>query len=827
MVDSEQESLCLSAMQSILKSPEISKELSLHHSAALHAVQHFCLSSSVSPQSLDYSLIILSLEHLSVPSASVAPDFSFPDAQQAMLSSRLLFDVPLQIPLKKKSLTSSSLHALVEYKADAGVSESDGKPSAVKCSSEGLKMSSSLSKLDSDGQELDLPSPLTNLCSYTSVECLKGDSLVQILHHLSATHPYMQALYHHLSRSTVIVVSTGFDGKLIHSYKWSSQSHSKVGFQNFLQYVLPKYASQIDKAVQIDTERRDVFEEENKRLLEEKLKVLQQQPSAEATAEDKESEALSVKGSKRASVAKKTPAAKSPEKKSKTSSKAITPTSSTVNVSSIEESLPKFEERKLFSAYNVGDVVLLTEGTTTTQFTADGVQICTEEYHFVDDDGSLRVSILDDRHTLSVGMLLNGGKSKSTTAVTQPVVQPTGDQIPNEGKSETAEGSGDTEEKDVVVAGIPEPPDGIGFACLKAHFYQSLSLSLSHYGPKGTGQLPYKPAYPAILQESDRSESSNTSRPQSQQAQSPAGKLSKKQQEQQQQLLEQQRLLEEEKAREREIAQNKFHEQCNSLKRHNKYQQLFVGTPHGLQVNCHIMADLSADPTITDGSDGVMVVRQGYPTRSSGKQSGEEHLVQAAYKEKQRCSLPDGSLVRYMCDGSIIIQCPNGNIYRSATESERKQFKASSLSGKSDTTSIPSREASEGIERITSAARVTFAQESPLGSTDEGKEESQLDEAVWVVTTAKGEQFMQSDLRKDIHSSTTLESPDEDGSGDTSQKPGLDDGNGQKERGAEGDGSAEQVGEESVRDDAKSEPCTVWLRQLRSYPATDPISKEV
>lgn len=815
LADLGRESLCLSALQSILDAPLISEESSLNHSSCLNAVQQHCLTTRVSPQMLNCSLILLSLEHLSLPNASAAPDFRLTEAQRAMLCTSLLFDAPFQIPLMKYSCTAVSEHALVEYKTSAR--ELPGNM-------EGLTKKPT-SPRQHERHQLDLPDPLADLSTFTTLECLKRDILIQVLQKVLYTHPYIQTFYHKLSRSVIIVMSTGFDGNSTHSFKWSSHTHSKVGFQNFLRYVLPKYSSQVDEAVVYDMERREAFEAEKKQLLEEKLKALQlEQQSAEGTSTEENATKTSAKGSKQASATKKAPVAKTPSEKLKSSSKDCTPSPSSINMSTIEASLPKFQERKLFSAYDVGDVVLLTEGTTTTQYTADGVQIRTEDYHFVDGEHTLSVSVLDsNQHILSTTLRLKGSKSTQSPTVKQASTEKedlTGVQSekPNESNGES--------KSEVEIVGIPQPPDGVKFACLRADFHDSLSISLSHYGPRGSGSLPFEPALPEILQENERSESTVTSRPPSRQAASP-GKLTKKQQEQQQQLLEQQRLLEEEKAREREIAQKIVQRKYDELNRHNKYQQLFVGTPHGLHVHCQVMVDLKASPTVSDGSDGIIVVRQKYPTKSSGQQRGEEQLLQTAYKEKQRCSLPDGTLVRYMSDSSVIIQCPSGSVYCTANEREREQFKAALRTGE-PTPTTPNSEATESVERVVSAARVSFAQEESSSGGGKGTEEGWLHEAVWVVTTAKGEQFLWSALGVKGSFSAEEKLPcEEEGSGGSQQSKVELSKDEAKKDATMVDGSTMGGSDEVDSPETKQKGKAVWLRKLQSYPATDPISKEV
>ena len=776
----------LSGLMSILNVPVIPSGEALKQSAKVQSLEHFCLSDGVSRTFLNHAMILLSLEHIRLSNASVSPSLS------SQLDARLLFDYPFSFPLTRSSGESKALVPL---------SEATGQNSMV--SPQPIE-SSALSSGHQLQYELDLPESSFNLESYSSCELLKKEVLLQTLHSLQQAYPYTELFHHFQSQSIVIVLHTGFDGNPIHRYKWSSQAHSRVGFHHYLEHVMERFGSLVDKSVAEDAERKESYNSERQRLIQQKLEALQEEggqpPPTNGDAKS------GVKGSTKSSAlssAKKTPAGRSsPGKKSKMSSRDCTPAVSTHEVTASETPLPEFQERKLFPAYDVGDTVLLTEGSVTTQFAADGSQILTKHSHFTEGLKRVNVSLLNRGHTVTASLVWQPSDMTKASKMDGAT--------PSDGEK------GDTESEDAekapppVIAGIPQPPQSVAFASLHASFCNGLSLALSHYGPNGNGELPYNPPRPSILDEPIRPDSTLGSRPQSQLGVS-SQKLGKKQQEQQQQLLEQQRLLEEQQDRERKVAKAKFEEQQNTIRRHNKYQQLFVGLPYGLQVHCQVSVDLEADPSLNDGSDGKILVSQSYVTKTKGVQKHEEHLLKAALVEKQRCCLPDGLVVRTLLDDTVIIECADGSVYRTATPEETEHF-VEAVAGLNDRSATPELEKvpSEAPARIASTTKVSFADGAEKGAS---KDPEKLECKVWVVTTSSGQRY----LWKSDQKSSTREAPSES----QSLKPEL---SGEQSKGPteeEGSGSQEQLGSSIQQYEVVSLP------KVESFPATDPITKEV
>ena len=768
----------LSILMSILTPPVVPCEEAMKQSAKLHSLEHFCLSSDISRTFLSHALILLSLEHIHLSNASTAPMLCSHEEQQ--VNTNLLFDYPFSFSLKESSGASQALVPVSEATDMVSSDPSEG----------------GVDTLSSHQCDLDLPEPHYSLEKYSFCELLKKEVLLQLLQSLQQTHPYIEVFRHHQSQSVVLVVHTGFDGNPIHKYEWSSQAHSQVGFHHYLEHVAEHFGSLVDKAVAYDVERRKVYDAEKQKLIEQKLEAMKQEEEASPSNDDPKS---SAKGSKKGSAissAKKTPSGNrsTPGKKNKLGSKECTPAVSTHDVTA---SLPEFEEQKLFPAYDVGDTVLLTKGSVTTQFTADGSQIRTEHCQFVEGPMKVNMSLLNRGHTITASLVWQDDDQTKD----QEVESKDNTQIANDGEKEDA-GSEDGEKPPpVVIAGIPQPPPSVAFAFLYASFNNSLSLALSHYGPKGNGQRPYNPPRPNILDGASRPDSSLGSRPQSQQGAS-SQKLSKKQQEQQQQLLEQQRLLEEQRDKERKAAKTKFQEQQNTISRHNKYQQLFASMPYGLQVHCQSMVDLEADASLSDGSDGYIVVRQNYVTKTKGMQRDEEHLLKAAFTEKQRYYLPGGLVVRTLLDDAVIIECADGSIYRTATQGEAEHFMQAVASVK-DQGVTPELEKvlTEAPARIESATKVSFADTDKVAL----EKPKTMEKNIWVVTSSSGQKYL---WKLQDESSTTVA---------VSQT--AEEGNGPMEE--------DESGRQEQSDPIGQQCQIVPLPKVGSFPATDPVTKEV
>ena len=718
---------------------------------------------------LNHALVLMSLEHVKLPNASTLPRQCYKNNSE--MKEHLLFDHPFTIPICTPTSQDKALLPVSQASSSVG----------------------HLSEGPTGPFELDLPDPLTDLSKFSTLKVLKKGSLLQLLQSLQVTHPYIEVFHHQHNQATVLVVHTGFDGSPVYTYELISQAHSKVGFQNYLQYVAETYGPIVDQAVAEDAEKQEEFEEEQKALLDKKLQDLKLEEEKSATPPVEQEVKLSAKSAKKGRLSTASIA-----KKSKTTSKESTPHGSSLDLAA---SVPSFVKPKRFVGYDIGDRVLLTRSTHTTLFTSDGVQVQAERNIFVEGDLNISVSLLSNGHKISSVLTI-----KSSSDV-EPVSRPPSTTQEESSQSNEEEGESPQEEP---VRGIPQPPSHLKFAALCASFKNSLEVSVSHYGPKANGDLPYLPNKPSILDDPVRQGSSNESRPQSQEGMSPQ-KLSKKQQEQQQQLLEQQRLLEEQQEKERKIAEKVFKEECAQLERHNKYQQLFANTEYGLHVHCQIQVDLDADVGITDGSDGFIVIRQSYPVKTKGVQTCEKQLG-VAFQEKHRCYLPDAAVIRYLTDGTVVIQCADSSVYRTATNSEIQMYnqlvkEVSPRTQKSEESIDVQHEAkvsADANSRITSASKVMFADMNDKGGV------SPPQKRVWAITRPDGNRYL---WKQDAIKLG--------GDGDSTV-----DGSVREENETNKEGANVEEGSENVVSEVNLNPA-VSLDPLCMFPATDPVTNEV
>ena len=753
-----------SLLGEILSVPLVSADEQNDHLAMLHALQHYCTSAEVSAELLNHALLVLSLEHVQLLNATHSPDIT-------INSDPLLFDFPLDIAIREKSTQQSTASvALVPYN-----NPQSGTTSVQSNGGDSLQQK----------YDLDLPKPYRSLSEYTVCEPMSRGSLLQLLQSLQHTHSHLSVHHHKVSRSTLIVAHAGFDGKPLHSYSWQSLAHSRVGFNNYLQYIAQQFGEEIDRAVEEDQLRREVFEEQRCKLMDERRREQEeQQKTMEPVKEEQGETKVSAKGGKKsaASSAKKTPL----EKKSKSDITSTTPEPAA------EADLPEFEERTLYEAYDVGDTILLEKGQCSVQFLSDGSQIHTERTERFGSDTMVSVSALSNGHMVSCSV-----RRRETTANCHSADK----ERKNEEDDENS-----NKEDETPVASIPQPPLGVEFASLSAQFRDSLCVSLSHFGPNGNGTLPFEPPKPAILLEPQSPDtSSSDSRPQSRQT---PQKMNKKQMEQQQQLLEQQRQLEEQKRKERAEAQELYDRQYSALLRQNKYQQLFVSTPYGLHVHCQVDVELSADPALTDGSDGSIIVKQSYPIQSHNSGQGDFSWAFTAYSEVERYYLPDGSVIRFMKDGSIAVLCPDGHVYQTATKSLCDLYHQS-LNDR-DTSEGAHEEAGEEevntppVQPTFSDTKVSFVDQLTIPTV----QERNISDVVWVVMSPTGQRYM---WKRPIVDNRKNEADNEESEGVI----------------AKGDGEILPDNCQVPDSQTLPQPSIVPLPSAQVFETTDPVTKQV
>ena len=760
----------------VLVPPKIDTEERNSHLAMLHSLQHHCTSSDISEQLLTHSLITLSLEHLTLPSATSLPDLD-------CNTHPLLFDFPLDISTREGKMADATSSAVVPYSGN----------------------SASRARVEREF-ELCVPQPQLSLVDHSVCEPMSRGSLLQLLQSLRHTHPYISTFTHRLSGCTVVVAHSGFQGGSLYTHTWQSLAHSRVGFDNYLRHVAQRCGAEVDRAVEEDRERRERFEEEKLERIEARRREIEEREAEKKEEEEEGGGRVSAKGSKKSSASnsKKTPTGR------KSKLDATCPTLEPDTMPDFEAGLPEFEERQLYEAYDVGDSVLLDEGTVSVQFLSDGTQVRTEKTERFGADAMISVSALSNGHIVSCSSI----RAETVCTVVNTQSEKNEKEI-----DETVQSTDEGEPPAVIIAGVPKPPPGIKTSSLTAQFRDSLHVSLSHFGPRGSGELPFQPEKPAVLLEStNEGAPSSESRPQSRQT---PQKLSKKQMEQQQQLLEQQRQVEEERRREREEAQADYDTRRSTLERQNKYQQLFASAPYGLHVHVQISVDIDADPTLTDGSDGTAVVRQSYTTQSSGEHFPSLSLA----SELERYYLPDGSVLRFMRDDSISVLSPDGHVFHTATHSlahlYHQQINRSDNRGNPDAQNEAENQKNGDLSRpplqqAYSDTKVTFADNIKAVQTERFSWR-ELSRVVWVVTAPSGQRYLWK------HHQTVSEPTQES----VEKAEGESEGGGPT---GEADQTAEQQQQEKEEEGREGEDkvaTVVPLPPAQVVSATDPVTKQV
>ena len=735
--------------------------------AQIHALNHLLLTREKwTAMKFNFALILMSLENTQFKNASTPPKSSY----VAPSVSPLLLDHPFNLELVSNDTS------IVPISSEAN------DPTCIPPST----------------YTLQLGDAIRNLGNYSVLEVFEANGLLQELISFQFTHPYIEVFKHQHSETMVLAVHTGFDGLPQHTHTLSSHTHTKVGFKNFLQYVHERYSHLIDEAVEEDEKLQRKFDEERKEIIAQKLKEAEERQQEVLTPVEEEQNADTAKGKKksesgsyRGSVAKVT-------KKSIVSNAATdTPLSSDHDLHAIEALLPQFEKEKRFIGYDMGDEVLLKESTHTTLFTADGVQIQSKKRRVLDGEPApSEVSLLHSGHKLVCCQIFTREKAHGTPQNRRK------SGVGTESRRKSAESrrksGGDTDSRSVTPQPegnnlVPQPPPCIKSASLHAHFKNSLRVSCSHYGPKATGKLPYLPFRPKILDQNPQSDLLQALHPSSQQGVSP--KLSKKQQEHQQQLLEQQRVLEAQMEKERKLAKAKYQREYDTLVRNNKCQQLHISTEFGLEVKCQVFVD-STDDNI---SSEAIVVKQKYSFPGS-----TGHLNEHVSKEQCRFCHPEGYVVKFLADDSIVILCADGTQYHSASSKEVELFNKKrraleegcpspqpKISLKEDRDAT---EAEKPSRRISSANKFAVQEEnaeSPIPTSNK----------IWVVTTHTGDRYM-------------VEQEDEPSKESVAEELSIDPAN-------------ENTSTCQVHNEVKRSPVVVPLSPVHLLKATDPVTKAV
>ncbi len=711
--------------------------------AQVHALNHLLPRENWTVMKFNYALILMSLENVRLQSASTPPKSSY----VAPSVSPLLLDHPFNLEVLSKE---TSVVPISE------ANKSIYHPST--------------------SYTLQLRDTLRNLKNYSVLEVFETSGLLQELISLQFTHPYIEVFKHAHSEVMILAVHAGFDGSPQHKHTLSSHTHTKVGFQNYLQYVNERYSHLIAEAIEEDAQSQKKFEKEKKEIFAQKLKEAEDRQQEVLTPVEEELSAdTTTKGKKKSESA--THRGSVPKIAKKSTVSTDTPMSSNHDFHTSEVLLPEFEKEKRFMGYDMGDEVMLKESTHTTLFTADGVQVQSTKHRVLNNMPSpIEVSLLHNGHRLVCCQVLAHDKAHAGETRSR---RKSG--IDSGSRSATPQPEGNR---------IPQPPCGLKSAFFHAHFNNSLRISCSHYGLKANGKLPYLPYHPKILDHSPQSDFLQAIHT-SQQGVSP--KLNKKQQEHQQQLLEQQRVMEAQMEKERKLAKAKYQREYDTLVRNNKCQQLHISTEFGLEVKCQVFID-SIEDTTTLPPEALVVIKQKYSFPGSAS-----HLNEHVSKEKCRFYHSEGYVVKFLVDDSIVILCADGTQYHSACSKEVEMFnkKKKTIEERSTTPQLKSSSKDlrdtevERSNRMISSASKSIIEESVEGCLPTNNK-------IWVVTTNTGDRYMFEQVQRSKDSAAE-------------ELIVLDPAN-----------SSSQI-----FNDVKRPPVIVPLSPVHLLKATDPVTKEV
>lgn len=101
------------------------------------------------------------------------------------------------------------------------------------------------------------------ISEYSSFELFSKSGILQTLHIIQETHPYIELFHHASSNCMVLVAHSGYCGSRAHSYDVQARSHSNIGFYNFLKYIDEAQYENISEAEQQDTSFVDQLEDDS------------------------------------------------------------------------------------------------------------------------------------------------------------------------------------------------------------------------------------------------------------------------------------------------------------------------------------------------------------------------------------------------------------------------------------------------------------------------------------------------------------------------------------------------------------------------------------
>ena len=598
-------------------------------------------------------LIVMSLQHIPLPSASKAPTNSVGIVEQG-----LLFDFPLNIPFT---------------------------------SCNGSK--------DGDSPMLLMPKCPQAINEYTIIEPLKKDVVIQAIQEYMQTRPYLQLYHHKLSNSLVVLLHTGCNSGDVHSYNWREYSHSKVGFNTYLQYVAKCVSSSVSLALEKE-EEDSLVKEQSVEPLKDEVDVREEHSVNEQVMVVNDMPTANTSNGKMGFVIDNTSMWNKPNPPCVRNGSKV---DSTAKESDSEDVL--FDaQKKLFYGYDIGDQAVLVEGSVSTVCTSDGSQIIYKKTGFVKNFDTHQLLLIDDSVTISSVFLQ----------------APSSDVLNREIKN--AGGTAAVSKENQLLSVLPQPPTKVMFASVHVSLPKDgINIVASKFGPQGNGMVPNKPKSVDQLSKLEYQEAQieKDSRPQSRQGSSPQPKLTKKQQEQQQLLLEQQRRLEEKRIQQRKEIESKLQIEIDTIAKLLGSPLLSLTTKDGLQIVCSKMSTKSSfAPSNT-------VITQKFVSLEFS------NPVSLQVKELSRVYFPDGSVLCKYSNSTSTIMCADGSMFETWSEPIIQRNFDKSLGSKQSSAEIH-----------TASLVVNEVDGLPADGSETKSHSHVLSSNIWLATTPNGCKYL-------------------------------------------------------------------------------------
>ncbi|KAM4700698.1 sperm-associated antigen 17 [Discoglossus pictus] len=388
------------------------------------------------------------------------------------------------------------------------------------------------------------------------------------------------------------------------------------------------------------------------------------------------------------------------------------------------------EELFEFVGYNMGDDLIQVSGSSRYLFPTDGGQIQVEHTHFEKGSSFVKMKLLKDGHSFLIH-------------ITNP-------KMPTRDKQEEAEQDGQPGKPTLEKKSVSE------FGSFTATLESGIQLSLSHYGASGKGPEEKDPELLEILNFPSIHTPSLLPTPPPQPPSTPSGKARKsprgKSPRGKSPKPSQVQITPEQSEVKLEPVQSSVLLPPEPEPAAPAFQSLSLSAPNGLLVTF-----LSQGPAgDEEEQSSQMMVRQSYPVRVMNAQLYTFTRAPET-QEASRIITAQGTVIKYMLDGSTEVLFPDGTISRSpdsgpivhprsTTSSTSATISVNGTEAQPSATPISTRESKEsGVDTKkgkagpkTSPSNVEIQEPSPPEPTPALQSEPEVKPGTWITTTPSG-----------------------------------------------------------------------------------------